>query len=56
MKQRYRPNKNRRVPWAISPNITPKRNGKVIVVNKDGLAYLYLGVPYVYTISWAEHV
>ena len=32
-------------PCAISPNITPKRNGKVIVVKSEGLAYLYLATP-----------
>jgi len=25
--------------------MTPNKNGKVIVVKKDGLAYLYRGVP-----------
>lgn len=37
-------------PCAISPNMTPKRKGKVIVVKNDGFAYLYLATPYVYTI------
>lgn len=32
-------------PWAISPNITPNKNGKVTVVKNEGLAYLYLGTP-----------
>ena len=29
-----------RNPWPISPNMTPNKNGKVIVVKKLGLAYL----------------
>lgn len=50
-KTRYAPNKNKRVPWKRSPNITANKNGKVIIVNKPGLISLYLGIPYVLTIS-----
>jgi len=32
-------------PWRTSPNITPKRNGKVIIVNTAGLTSLYEGIP-----------
>ncbi len=32
-------------PWAISPNITPNKNGKVAQVNKPGFISLYLGTP-----------
>lgn len=31
----------------MSPNITPKKKGKVIDVMTDGLASLYVGMPYV---------
>ncbi len=33
------PNANNRNPWAMSPNITPNKNGKVIVVKNAGFAY-----------------
>lgn len=36
----YTPKRNSRRPCAISPNITPNKKGKVIVVKKAGLAYL----------------
>ena len=45
MKQRNVPNASRREPWAMSPNMTPKRKGKVTVVKNDGLAYLYRATP-----------
>ena len=45
LKHMYKPNKNSKVPCAISPNMTPNKNGNVMVVNNEGLAYLYLGVP-----------
>ena len=32
------PNRKRMSPCAISPNITPNKNGKVTVVKKEGLA------------------
>lgn len=35
---RVRPKSERIRPWAMSPNIMPNRNGKVIVVKKAGLA------------------
>jgi len=38
-------------PWPMSPNITPKRKGKVMEVNKAGLASLYPGTPYVLVIT-----
>ena len=44
------PDKNSKNPWAMSPNMTPKRNGKVIVVKTAGLNSLYQGIPYVFTI------
>jgi hypothetical protein len=34
------PNKNSINPCPISPNITPNKNGNVIVVKKLGFAYL----------------
>jgi len=39
-------------PWPMSPNITPKKKGNVMEVNKAGLASLYDGTPYVLVISW----
>lgn len=36
----------------MSPNMTPKRKGKVIVVKTAGLNSLYQGIPYVFTIYW----
>lgn len=42
---KYKPNKNRTKPWPISPNITPNRNGKVIIVNIPGFISLYRGTP-----------
>lgn len=50
------PNKNKISPWPISPNITPNKNGKVTVVNSEGLAYRYLAIPYVSTTSCADRV
>lgn len=47
LKQRKSPKQNKIDPWAISPNMTPNKNGKVTKVKKPGLAYLYLGTPYV---------
>jgi len=41
----------RKRPCPISPNMTPNKNGKVIIVNSPGLTSLYLGTPYVLTIS-----
>jgi hypothetical protein len=43
--QRYIPNKNSSPPCNISPNITPKKNGKVIIVKIAGLISLYRGIP-----------
>jgi hypothetical protein len=42
-----RPKANKTSPWPISPNMTPKKNGKVTVVNIVGLISLYRGTPYV---------
>lgn len=39
------PQRKSKNPWAMSPNITPNKNGKVIVVNTAGLNSLYLGMP-----------
>ena len=39
------PNKKAMNPWAISPNMTPNKKGKVIRVKYEGLAYWYLGTP-----------
>lgn len=47
------PNKNNIVPWAISPNITPNRNGNVIKVKNEGFASWYWGTPYVFVIYCA---
>jgi hypothetical protein len=43
----------RKIPWPISPNMIPKRNGNVILVKIHGLIYLYLGIPYVLIIYCA---
>ena len=45
------PTKSNKEPWPMSPNMTPNRKGKVTVVNIAGFASLYLGTPYVSTIS-----
>lgn len=50
------PNNSNTPPWAISPNMTPKKNGKVTVVNIDGLTYWYRGMPYVFVIYCAMAV
>jgi hypothetical protein len=39
------PNNHNILPWAISPNITPNKKGKVIILNKPGFISLYLGTP-----------
>lgn len=44
-KHRYNPNKNNTEPCAISPYITPNKNGNVIIVKMPGLISLYLGIP-----------
>ena len=36
--------------------MTPKKNGKVAIVNEAGLASLYCGIPYVSTIIWKLYV
>jgi hypothetical protein len=36
-------------PCPISPNIIPKKNGKVTIVITAGLASRYVGMPYVST-------
>ena len=46
-----KPNKNSSEPWPTSPNMTPKRNGKVTQAKTAGLISLYVGTPYVLTIS-----
>jgi len=38
-----------REPWPISPNIIPKRNGKVAIAIGAGLASKYVGIPYIST-------
>jgi c-di-GMP-related signal transduction protein len=38
-------------PCPISPNITPKKKGKLMQVNTAGLASLYEGTPYVSIIN-----
>ena len=45
LKIRYKPNTKTNSPWPISPNMTPKRKGNVIIVNTLGLISLYLGIP-----------
>jgi hypothetical protein len=50
------PNANNIDPCPISPNITPNKNGNVIVVKIDGFISLYLGTPYVSTIYCAGRV
>ena len=42
----------RRPPWPISPNMTPKRKGKLMMVNMVGFTSLYFGTPYVSMITW----
>ena len=44
--------KNMIEPWPISPNITPKKKGKLMHVKTAGLASLYEGTPYVSIINW----
>jgi hypothetical protein len=39
------PKQNRMNPWKISPNITPNKNGKVVIVKRAGLNSRYLGTP-----------
>jgi hypothetical protein len=34
------PKKNRIKPWAISPNMTPNKKGKVTILKNAGLIYL----------------
>jgi hypothetical protein len=36
----YKAMKNMIEPWAISPNMTPKKKGKLMQVNNAGLASL----------------
>jgi len=36
---------NMKVPWNISPNMTPNWKGNVTQLNKVGLISLYLGTP-----------
>ena len=43
--QMYDANKNKRVPWPMSPNISPKKNGKVTMLKRVGFASLYVGTP-----------
>jgi len=38
LKTRKQEKKNKIDPWPISPNIIPKKNGKVMMVNIAGLA------------------
>jgi hypothetical protein len=45
LKTRYRPKRKRMRPWPMSPNMTPKKKGKVTVVNMAGLISEYLGTP-----------
>ena len=45
------PKNSKARPWPISPNITPNKNGKVTHVKNVGLTSLYIGIPYVLTIS-----
>ena len=42
---KYVPNRNKRNPWNMSPNITANKKGKVIIVNNPGFTSLYLGTP-----------
>jgi hypothetical protein len=42
---KYIPRQNSKSPCPMSPNITPNRNGKVIIVNKPGLTSLNRGTP-----------
>jgi hypothetical protein len=39
-------------PWPMSPNIIPKKNGNDAMLMTAGFASLYVGVPYVSTITW----
>jgi len=39
-------------PWAISPNITENKNGKVMQANTLGFTSLYLGIAYISVIIW----
>ena len=45
MIDKYNPNESKSKPCAISPNITPNKNGKVIIENIDGLISRYRGIP-----------
>ena len=44
LKHKKRPNINTHKPWPISPNINPKKKGKVTVVNMAGFISLYFGI------------
>ena len=41
----HKPNASNIAPCPISPNITPNKKGKVIVVKIDGFISLYRGTP-----------
>lgn len=42
---------NHILPCPISPNITPNKKGKVTMAKTAGFTSLYIGIPYVLTIS-----
>lgn len=44
-KTRVAPAIVRMEPWPMSPNIIPKKNGKVTIVSTAGFASKYLGIP-----------
>lgn len=43
-------------PCPISPNITAKRKGKVMIVNKPGLTSSYVATPYASMMAWKPSV
>src|SRR4051794_9051316 len=43
-------------PWPTSPNMTAKRNGKVMTVGRPGLISWYFAVPYASMMVWKARV